>query len=172
LCNTYLRIAHNIKQCINNEENLSKTIEEKEEFLNKCIQYFLEALKLNPKNMDIILELSEIHRAIDKHKEALGFIDLAMKIDKNDYRVYYEGFLIYDEIGDMHTAKEMIKLCLILNISFIKGYNTLGNVLRKEKLFDEALKVFTTALSREPENVQLLNNLGNCYLEMVNNMSK
>ncbi len=72
----------------------------------------------------------------------------------------------------MHTAKEMIKLCLILNISYIKGYNTLGNILRKEKLYDEAVKVFSTALFREPENVQLLNNLANCYLEMVRLIKK
>lgn len=162
---TFLSIARNLKEELCKEENTFN--EEKEEVINKCIEYYLEAFKLNPKNVDIILELSEIHRGIDKHKEALGFIDLAMKIDKNDYRVYYEGFIVYDEIGDTHTAKEMIKLCLILNISFIKAYNSLGNLLRKEKSYDEALKVFMTALAREPENVQLLNNLGNCYLEMV-----
>ena len=168
LCNTYLRLARNIKKITySSQEKLIKSKEEKEEILTKSIKYYLEAFKLNPKSIEIILELSEIHRAIDKHKEALGFIDIAMKVEKNDYRIYYEGFLIYDEIGDIHTAKEMIKLCLILNISFIKGYNTLGNLLRKEKLYDEALKIFSTALTREPENVQLLNNLGNCYLEMV-----
>ncbi len=151
----------------NKLENSIKSAEDKEELLSKCINYYLEAYKLNPKNIEIILEISEIYRAMDKHKEALGFIDLAMKLDRNDYRIYYEGFLVYDEIGDMHTAKEMIKMCLILNVSFIKGYNTFGNILRREKMYDEALRVFSTALTREPENVQLMNNLGNCYLEMV-----
>lgn len=169
LSNTFLRLARNIKHLVfdNSEKIIFYRKEEKEDILAKSIKYYIEAFKLNPKNIEVILELSEIHRAIDNHKEALGFIDIAMKIDKNDYRIYYEGFLIYEEIGDMHTAKEMIKLCLINNISFIKGYNTIGNLLRKEKLYDEAVKIFSSALTREPENVQLLNNLGNCYLEMV-----
>ncbi len=168
MCETFFRIAKSLKQILNSEEIKKKSQAEQEDIIEKSVQYFLESFKLNHKNIEILLELSELHRVIDRHKEALGYIDIAMKIDKNDYRIYYEGFLIYDEIGDMHTAKEMIKLCLILNISFIKGYNTLGNLLRNEKQYDEALKIFLTALSREPENVQLLNNLGNCYLEMVN----
>jgi len=113
------------------------------------------------------LELSRLHRAINKPKESLGFIDLAMKINKNDYKVYLEGYYIYNSIGDTHSAKEMIKLTIILNIDFIEGYNILGNIFFKEKLYDEAIEIFSIALTRDPENIFILNNLGNCNFEMV-----
>jgi tetratricopeptide (TPR) repeat protein len=135
--------------------------------VNKCMKYYFESQRLLPNNIDIMISLAQLFRKIDKHKEALGYIDLATKINNKDYRVYYEGFFIYDEIGDTHTAKEMIKICLMLNVGFIKGYNAFGNILRKEKLYDASLKVFENALLREPDNVLLLNNYGNCFLEMV-----
>ncbi len=90
-----------------------------------------------------------------------------MRINKNDYRVYLEGYYIYESIGDKHSCKEMIKLTIILNIEFIEGYNILGNILFKEKLYEKAIEIFTIALTRDPENIHIMNNLGNCYFEKV-----
>ena len=164
----FLMIARNMKEDLDKTiKNNNLTKEEIHEIIESIIKYYLEAYRTDHKNIDLVLELSELHRAIDKHKDSLGFIDLAMKIDKNDYRIYFEGYSIYDEIGDLHSAKEMIKLSIILNIEFIEGYNILGNILHREKLFVEAIEIFTIALNRDPENMTILNNLGNCYLETV-----
>lgn len=161
----YLEIGNILKEDINIDEPYEEG--NSNAIINKCLKYYVEAQKLLSDNLDVILALADLYRMIDKHKEALSYIDLALKIDRRNYRVYYEGFLIYDEIGDQHTAKEMIKICLMLNIGFIKGYNALGNILRREKLYDEALKVFETALVRECDNIILLNNYANTLLEMV-----
>jgi tetratricopeptide (TPR) repeat protein len=162
----YLKLANYLKEEIKpNEEYIE---DDEESTINKCISYYFEAQKLLPTNIEVLIGLSEMHRIIDKHKESLGFIDHALKIDDKDFRVYYEGFLAYEEIGDYHTAKEMIRICLILNIKFVQGFNAFGNLMRKEKNYELAIVLFETALTREPENVLILNNYGTCYLEMGN----
>jgi tetratricopeptide (TPR) repeat protein len=163
---TYLRIANFLKEEIKPNEIYLEDDENSN--INKCIRYYFEAQKLLPNNIDVFIGLSEIHRMIDRHKEALGYIDHALKIDDKDFKIYYEGFLAYEEIGDYHTAKEMIRICLILNIKFVKGFNAFGNLMRKEKNYELALELFETALMREPENVLVLNNYGTCYLETGN----
>lgn len=161
----YLDIANLLYDEIQKNPNMTFIEDDYNSTVNKCFKYFFEAQKLLPNNIEILISLAQLFRKIDKHKEAIGYIELAIKINKNDYRVYYEGFLIYDEIGDTHTAKEMIKMTLMLNVSFVKGYNAFGNLLRKEKLYEAAIKIFENALLREPENVLLLNNYANCFLE-------
>lgn len=162
----YLKLGNYLKEQIKPYEEYSE--DDHESNINKCLSYFYEALKLLPNNVDVLVSLSEIHRIIDKNKESLGFIDHALKINDKDYRVYYEGFLAYEEIGDYHTAKEMIRICLILNIKFVQGFNAFGNLMRKEKNYELAIALFETALTREPENVPILNNYATCHLEMGN----
>jgi tetratricopeptide (TPR) repeat protein len=165
LAQLYLRIGNMLKEGLTNE---IYDANDPNSTINICLKYYIEAQKLIPNNIDIIISLADIHRILNKPKEALSYINLALQIDKKDYRVYYQGFLIYDDIGDTHTAKEMIKICLMLNIGFIKGYNAFGNLLRKEKLYNEALKIFEAALLHDDNNIQLLNNYANCLLEMGN----
>jgi superkiller protein 3 len=163
LAQLYLRIGNMLK------ESLAHDIYDASDpnsTINICLKYYIEAQKLIPNNIDIILSLADIHRISNKPKEALSYINLALQMDKKDYRVYYQGFLIYEDIGDTHTAKEMIKVCLMLNIGFIKGYNAFGNLLRKEKLYNEALMMFEAALLHDDNNIMLLNNYANCLLEM------
>jgi tetratricopeptide (TPR) repeat protein len=149
--------------------NHIETYDEKdiENPINRSMEYLGKAYPLIPNNIEIPIAYAELYRMLDKHKESLMYIDQALKMNSKDYRIYYIGFLIYDEIGDTFTAREMIKLSIFLNLNFIKGYNALGNMLRKEKAYDASLKVFENALLREPDNVLLLNNYANCFMEMV-----
>jgi tetratricopeptide (TPR) repeat protein len=159
----YIKIADFLKSQINlNEMDLDNPESE----VNKCILYYNEALKLLPDNIDILLCLAIVSRMTDRHKESLGYIEQALRLDNKDYRVYYEAFLTYEAIGDFHTAKMMIRLCLFLNVSFVKAFNAFGNLMRKEKMYDCALSLFETAMLRVPEDVVLLNNYGTTYLEM------
>jgi len=168
LAETYFNIAVIIKDRLNSSKSAISPDSDDDSDANVCIKYLLEAHKISPCNIDILINLAEINRMLDRHKNALGYIEIALKISNKDYRVYYEGFLIYEEIGDYYTAKEMMRVCLILNVSFVKGYNALGNLMRKEKMHDMAIELFEVALSREPNNITVLNNYANCYFEMGN----
>jgi tetratricopeptide (TPR) repeat protein len=165
LAKLYLKIGNMLKEGLANE---TYDINDPNSTINICLKYYIEAQKLMPNNIDIVISLADLLRILDRHKEAIYYINLALQMNKDDYNVYYYGFLIYDEIGDFHNAKEMLKTCLLLNIGFLKGYNAFGNVLRKEKLYADALKVFETALIHDDNNTLILNNYANCLLEMGN----
>jgi tetratricopeptide (TPR) repeat protein len=122
-----------------------------------CIKYYTNAYMAMPNNIEILIALADLYRMIDRHKEALHFIKEALKVNNKDYYIYYIGCMIYDDIGDTLNAKELIKT-----------YNTYGNLLRKEKSYIEAAKAFETGLIFEEDNILLLNNYGNCLLEMGN----
>lgn len=161
-----LKLGKKLKENLN--VGIGVNSHDQESPINTCLMYYTKAYNSMPENLDVIIGLADLYRILNRHKEALHYINQALKINNRDYYVYYIAFLIYDDIGDSHTAKELIKTSLLLNMNFIKGYNAFGNLLRKEKLYQEASRIFETALIHEEDNILILNNYGNCLLEMGN----
>jgi tetratricopeptide (TPR) repeat protein len=84
------------------------------------------------------------------------------------------GYL-YDLLGRSSQALESYRIAIekdrlhieryIANI--LPSYYNLGNLLRKMKLYKEAIDNFNRAISLRPERAQLYHSLGNVYFEMV-----
>ena len=61
----------------------------------------------------------------------------------------------------------MLKNCLAVNQNFSVAYNSLGNILKKIKKYENAIIVYQTGINLFPDNEDLVNNLANCELEKV-----
>ena len=133
----------------------------------KALLYFNEAYNYIPEDIELIIKISENYRLQEKYKESLGALSKAFKSFPNHHLIFYYAHLVYEEIGDDHTAIEMLKNCLAVNQNFSVAYNSLGNILKKIKKYENAIIVYQTGINLFPDNEDLVNNLANCELEKV-----
>lgn len=153
------------------------------------------ALRINPKSVNTLNNLSIIRRRQGKTKEAEKIIKKALDILET--QEYGESMLKYKQeivwtwervlttqsqialdLSDIHNAKRSSKKAIILNPDG-GGYATLGNALAEEEKYSEAIKSYKKGLKRygidseeEEENVEALLNksIGNieCAKEICN----
>jgi protein O-GlcNAc transferase len=159
-------MTNNLKKYGKTYFRIGLILKEKNNF-NKAISYLLEAYNYIPDNLELTINISEIYRIQEKYKESLGALSKAFKMFPNNYLIFFYAHNIYEEIGDDQTAIEMLKNCLTANPNFLNAYNSLGNILRKIKKFEDAILIYQSGLNIFQNNEVLLNNLANCYLENV-----
>ncbi len=70
--------------------------------------------------------------------------------------------------NDIKKAEEYVRKAIKLNSKFAGYYAELGNILIKQKRFDESEEVFKTASGIEPDNKEILKGIGLIYLNEKN----
>jgi len=84
--------------------------------------------------------------------------------------VRYNLALLYRDKNDFTRAKEQLGIIVARNSwsGLYKVLNNLGDIARKEKNYDEALKYFKKSIDQNPLHMPAYNNIGALYLEQGN----
>ncbi len=80
------------------------------------------------------------------NRDELFALSKLIKVNPNDFALYYKRGCIYDDLFDYERAKEDLTTCINLRPTYSPAYNARGVVYSKMKKYREALKDFDTAI--------------------------
>tara|TARA_B100000242_G_scaffold196976_1_gene142360 strand:+ start:1125 stop:1979 length:855 start_codon:yes stop_codon:yes gene_type:complete len=126
------------------------------------------AVKINAKNEQLWLILSEAQLANNLYKKALDSLKKAQNIDANLSEIYFAKSKIYLQLSQQKEAKTALEKGLSLEPNNHKAIFQLGNILLMEKNYSEAIKLFDKTVKIKPDFWPAINNKGLAYFEKKN----
>ena len=121
----------------------------------QAIQTFQKCIALNPKNIDALLKLAELHLYIKKYKESIRYANEALKVDKHIGKSYFIKGFVFKEAGDTAKAISSFQTCVEQEPDNYDAYMQLGilNGARKNAL---AVQYYSNALRLKPKSIEAL----------------
>lgn len=104
----FIKSAKENPQDIKSRITLGNIYYDKGKF-KEAIYWYEEALKINPRNSDLLVDLGACYRNEDP-KKALEFFNRALSVDPNKQQALYNKVIIYlFDLKDIKSAKESLK---------------------------------------------------------------
>lgn len=135
----------------------------------KASEYFLQAVKLKPKNLTININLANALLELGENEKAIIYYDYAINIDANLSSSWCNKGIALKNLKKYDQATNCFKQSLLLDKYNEKAYFNLGSVYRSTKLFDEGIELFETALKIfNSSNILevIYTNLSNLFLDI------
>ena len=126
------------------------------------------AVKINSKDEQLWLILSETQIANKLYQDALNSLNKAEIINSNISQIYFAKSSIYLQISQKKNAKIALEKGLKIDPDNHKAIFQLGNILLMEKNYLEAIKFFDKSIKVKPDFWQAINNKGLAYFEENN----
>ena len=123
------------------------------------------AVKINAKDEELWLILSEAQVANNLYKNALNSLNKAQKINPNISEIYFAKSNIYLQISQQTKAKNALEKGIKIEPNNHKAIFQLGNIFLMEKNYFEAIKLFDRSIKIKPDFWQAFNNQGLAYFE-------
>jgi tetratricopeptide (TPR) repeat protein len=108
----------------------------------------------------------DVYREMGRYDEALRDYRLALQLNKNFTEAYYGAALAYWKNNDLAAAAAACRKLMQLEPENRRSYLCLGSLLMHQQLFAEAQNVYSTGVSRFPENATLWYGLGTAFEEL------
>mgnify|MGYP000898991072 FL=1 len=140
----------------------------KSEKYDKALEYFNEALKSGPEDIDSLTGKGMVLLKQKYIKESIDCFDRALKIDKKHAKaLYYKGLALYYD-GKYKEAIKYYDLALKINPKSADVWNGKGFLLYNNGRYEEALDCYKKTLEIEPQKTITLMNTGNTMYAMQN----
>jgi len=130
--------------------------------LDKAQQYFLEAIKINPKKIESYVNLGVLLAQKKDYGSALENFKIAANSPdyKSKEKVYYNMALIYKNLGNLNDYENKLKKSIAYNSFFLPAYEELGKYYIRLDEFDKAQKIYEKAISIGLGSPDIYYNLG------------
>ena len=135
---------------------------------NEAIKLLKLAVKLNPKEKDLWLALSEAQIRSSKKHEALSSLNEVIKLKPKEENTYLTKASIYMDLKQPKKAKDFIKKGLSINKNNEKAYFQLGNAEIMLNNYNLALIAFKKSSEINSNFWQSINNEGLVLYELDN----
>jgi tetratricopeptide (TPR) repeat protein len=149
------------------------------EYLNKAVQYYQEALKIDPNASEIFEELTDLYVATNRLRDAVTTAEdtLRRNPDNVDARrmlgkIYMRMISTQDnKINDEYLKKalEQFKAVTEKEPKDADSWVMLGRLYRVSNNSPDAEKAFNAAIAAEPDNVDALTSLAQLYSDLGDN---
>jgi serine/threonine protein kinase/tetratricopeptide (TPR) repeat protein len=120
--------------------------------LNKKIDYYDKALKINPDDADIWNNKGVALDKLSKHSEAIECYDKALKINPDDADIWNNKGVAFDDLSKHSEAIECYNKALKINPDDADIWNDKGVALDKLSKHSEAIECYDKALKINPDN--------------------
>lgn len=121
----------------------------------RALQTMKKAAELHPGNIPTLLKLSEFQLILQQHQESLKTVDRILQLTPQNAEAYFMLGMNFKEMGDTARAINSYQQCVELNPEVIEAWIFLGQL--QAGLGNElALQYFNSALSVDPENIEVL----------------
>ncbi|MDD5435371.1 MAG: tetratricopeptide repeat protein, partial [Nitrospira sp.] len=131
--------------------------------LNKAVNEYLAALKIDPKFLDARVNLAVAYGKLDLVDMAISELLTALKQDPADAIAYNNLGVAYEKKGYTDKAMEQYLAALKISPDFAAVHNNLGILYRKRGDTNKAINEFKAVLKIAPDLAQVHNNLGFAY---------
>ena len=135
---------------------------------NEAENSFLEILKLNPKNYEVLTELGDLYFTKGDIEKAKKFLYESLNICKTYPKTYYLFSKIYMIENDIEKVENCVDILIQLVPDDFYPYFLKGVILKQKKEFEKAYENFNKANSilKNKNDYNSLLNLGILYREM------
>ncbi|MGZ3863267.1 MAG: tetratricopeptide repeat protein [Bacteroidia bacterium] len=130
-----------------------------------AIEYFNNALKIDPKSTEVMYLIGKFYQDLGKLKEAVDAYNKLLAVDKKDKNALYNlGAIEFAKGKDSEKAKEYFTEAINSDPQYAEAYFARGACFEDLKSFDEAIADYKLALQYKPNYEPAVKNL-NSLLE-------
>ena len=112
--------------------------------------FFLEAVKVNPKNSAAYFGLGEVYSDLDQSKEAIKNFEEALAANSKLTEIYVPLGILYFQTGEIAKADDMLTRALTNSSETAETQVFLGSIRMSQNRKPEALAAFQRAKSLDP----------------------
>lgn len=120
-----------------------------------------QALKMAPKNSEILRLLGIIYAFRGEPQEALKMFDRSIKANPNNFLAHSNRGNILKDLHRYELALKSFDRSIALQPDYAEAYNNKGNLLQSLKKFDSALENYDRAIDLRPNYAEVYGNVGN-----------
>ncbi|MCF6768277.1 tetratricopeptide repeat protein [Thiotrichales bacterium 19S11-10] len=135
-------------------------IAQKQHQYQKAIDYFYNAIKLNPNHHETYHNLGLALHKKNKLDEAIINYKKAIQLNSNAYEIYYSLGLALQDRNEINQAIINYTKSLQLNPNYYQAYDSLGFALLEKNQIDKAIIQFKKSIQLNSNYPQAYNNLG------------
>ncbi len=132
----------------------------------KTIDYIAKLVSYEGRKAEYLYILGQCYKNINDFINARDSFALAIELDKNDYKSYYELGLILDETNKKETALAMFNRAIKIKPDFYEAREAMGICLTRQGRFKEAVSVYRKALEKFPNSYELYYNIAIIEMEL------
>lgn len=96
-------------------------------------------------------------------KTAVDLFEAALKDNPSSHDIKHALAVSLAQLGNYHRAENILR-DMLAHDSEATWLNSLGNILSRQKKYQEAEDIFLNAINLKPDYTSAYSNLGNCYL--------
>ena len=133
---------------------------------SKTIGYITKLVSYEGRKAEYLYILGICYKNLNDFINARDSFALAIDLDKNDYKSYYELGLILDETNKKDTAIVMFNKCIKIKSDFYEAKEALGICYTSQGKFKEAVNVYKKALEKHPDSYEMYYNIAIIELEV------
>jgi Flp pilus assembly protein TadD len=124
-----------------------------------AIQYFQEALQLNPEHQVALQNLGSAYRQQKRFNEARQVLERALALNPEDPEVNYSLGMVFAQTGDPARAYEYLRKALEFRPAYPEALNNLGILYLRTQRRDQAVRSFEECIRVAPQFDQSYLNL-------------
>lgn len=116
----------------------------------------------DPDNLELIRRAGKIYNRAGLVQKALQCYLKSCEIDKRDFVAMNNAGLMFEKLLDLRKAREYYVKSLKVKENY-EALHNLGVLCRKERKFDDSIRLLKRALVLQPENIETKTSLGMTY---------
>ncbi len=133
-------------------------------------KYLLLALQHNPENLLVLYDLGSNYEKMDQPAKGIRYYKKYLEIDPFAEHVWNNLAILYTDTGNIHRAQEAFDYALAINPQFVPACFGKAGLLTSLERYAEAAALYTELLNENNGDVEVLNLLGHCYLQLEDYM--
>jgi tetratricopeptide (TPR) repeat protein len=137
--------------------------------------YFQNAVKLEPRNVDILISMARIFEATGKYGEAVAIYEQIARRNPKNYDAFMLIAYIKEEQGDLDGAISALNRGLQYSTGDPNLLFKLGKLYMSTKQYDRAIDSYQASIGRgkaNSQNVEALRMIGDIYYTKLMNEKK
>lgn len=134
------------------------------DYYQKAIKYLKQAIKINPHDSWLYNEMGYAYESIGDYTKAIVQYKRANNIKNNDYSLAHIGFC-YRNLHNPDRAISYFKKAIDINTGYFWAISEMAYCYELKKKYNQALKMYFSALAIKPDDPYSSAHVGYIYLE-------
>jgi tetratricopeptide (TPR) repeat protein len=139
----------------------------------EAIEQYKKAIEKDPEQTNILANIGECYRKMEKFQEALEYYQKAIAINPNSAALYTNMGVVMDKLGKSAESQEAFKKAASLNPGgSAQSHYNLGATMVNSGRSAEAIEAFRQAIAADPNFAEAYYQLGMCLSGKLETMEE
>jgi tetratricopeptide (TPR) repeat protein len=140
--------------------------------INRAEEYFRKAYNTNTENPIPLIHLSSVYMEEGKTEKAVSILKDFINRYPDEFPPYFQLGRIFLSVNRLKDAKDAFLKALEINRELIVAHQNLGLIYQRMGLHEKAIESYENAISLNPNNILVINNLAFLYTLERKNFKK